>query len=74
MKSRTHKGPRTGKWIAKAVPRSHKGRLHRALGVPLDKTIPRSKLRRAASKPGVTGRRARLALTLSQLHHKRKRS
>jgi len=58
------------KWIAKAVVNSHKGDLHRTLGIPLDENIPPSKLRQAASKPGVTGKRARLAITLSKLHHK----
>jgi len=38
-----------GKWIQKAVPESHKGRLHRALGVPADKPIPAGKLAQAAA-------------------------
>lgn len=35
-------------WIAKAVPKSHEGRLHRALHVPEDQNIPAAKL--AAAK------------------------
>ena len=68
MKTRT--GKPSKKWIAKAVPRGHKGVLHRALGIPQDETIPPSNLRQAASRPGITGKRARLAITLSKLHHK----
>ena len=37
-----------GKWAPRAFNPSHKGRLHRALGVPEDKTIPESKLNAAA--------------------------
>jgi hypothetical protein len=68
MKAPTGKSNRN--WIAKAVSGHPKGVLHRALGVPQDEKIPPSKLRQAASKPGVTGKRARLAITLSKLHHK----
>lgn len=41
-------GGRTN-WIQKAVPASHKGRLHRALDVPEGEKIPASKLAKAAS-------------------------
>lgn len=41
------------RWARKAFKPSHKGRLHRALGVPLDKPIPAAKLREAlAGKHG----------------------
>ena len=41
------------RWARKAFKPSHKGRLHRALGVPLDKPIPAGKLRAAlAGKHG----------------------
>ena len=35
------------KWIQKAVPQSHKGRLHKALGVAAGKKIPAKKLSKA---------------------------
>jgi hypothetical protein len=49
-------------WIAGAI--KHKGALHKELGVPADKKIPAKKLDAAAKKPGVEGKRARLAKTL----------
>jgi hypothetical protein len=36
-------------WAKDAFKESHKGRLHRALGVPEDQTIPDSKMREALS-------------------------
>ncbi len=53
------------KWIQKAVKKP--GALHRQLGVPRGKTIPVSRLRKAAKSKGTLGRRARLALTLRKL-------
>jgi hypothetical protein len=50
------------KWIQKAIKKP--GALHRELGVPADKKIPAKKLNAAAKKPGVEGKRARLAKTL----------
>lgn len=35
------------KWAADAFKKSHKGRLHRALGVPEGETIPEAKMRAA---------------------------
>lgn len=55
-------------WIADAVG-SNKGALHRELGVPESKKIPASKLAAAAKSPGLLGKRARLAKTLSVLNH-----
>lgn len=49
-------------WIAGAI--KHKGALHRELGVAQGKKIPAKKLAAAAKKPGVEGKRARLAETL----------
>ena len=49
-------------WIAGAIGKP--GALHRQLGVPLDKSIPAKALAVAAKKPGVEGKRARLAQTL----------
>jgi hypothetical protein len=51
-----------GKWIAQAI--KHPGALHEELGVPKGKKIPAKKLEAAAKKPGVEGKRARLAETL----------
>jgi hypothetical protein len=45
----------------------HKGALHRQLGVPQGKNIPKNMLHAAAKKPGLLGQRARLAITLSRL-------
>lgn len=53
------------KWIQKAI--KHPGALHRELGVKKGKNIPAGKLRSAAKKKGVLGRRARLAETLKGL-------
>ena len=50
------------KWIQKAI--KHPGALRRTLGVKKGKKIPVRTLRSAAKRKGITGRRARLALTL----------
>lgn len=49
-------------WIAGAIKK--KGALHKEMGVPQGKKIPEKKLAAAANKPGVLGKRARLAETL----------
>jgi hypothetical protein len=41
-----------------------KGALHKEMGVPMGKKIPAKKLASAAKKPGILGKRARLAETL----------
>ena len=56
-------------WIAKAV--KNKGALHKELHVKKGKKIPAKKLEAAAKKPGVEGRRARLAKTLKRLQNKK---
>ncbi len=56
----------TKKWIGKAI--KHPGALHKDLGVPTGKKIPTKKLDAAAKKPGIEGKRARLAKTLKGLH------
>lgn len=55
-------------WIAGAI--KHKGSLHKQLGVPADKKIPKKKLKKAASgKLGeLAKKRADLAETLSKFH------
>jgi hypothetical protein len=57
----------SGHWIKGAI--KHPGALHRELGVPQGKKIPRSKILKAAKSGGTLGRRARLAETLSKMHH-----
>ena len=51
-----------GKWIQEAI--KSPGALRKTLGVKKGEKIPAKKLAAAAKKPGVTGRRARLAETL----------
>lgn len=49
-------------WIAGAI--SKPGALRKALGAKSGKPIPEAKLEAAAKKPGIIGKRARLAETL----------
>lgn len=58
--------PKNKKWIQKAI--KHHGALHKELGIPEGKKIPEKKLKAAAKKSGVEGKRARLAETLKKLH------
>lgn len=53
-------------WIGGAI--KHPGALHRELGVGKNKKIPAKKLESAAKKGGKLGQRARLALTLRDMH------
>lgn len=55
-------------WIQRAT--RNKGGLHRSLGVPLGKKIPKGLIRSAAKRGGRVGKQARLALTLSRLRYK----
>lgn len=52
------------KWAADAFKESHKGRLHRALGVPEDQTIPEEKLRAA-----LAGHHGRAVQRMAQAAH-----
>lgn len=54
------------KWIQEAI--KEPGALHRQLGVPKGKKIPKSRLAKAAKAKGKLGKRARLAQTLVKLH------
>lgn len=54
------------KWIQKAIKKE--GSLRKALKTKKGKTIPVSKLEKAAKKGGKMGKRARLALTLRKLN------
>lgn len=57
-------------WIQQAIPASHKGLLHKELGVPQGQTIPPTTLERAVDNSDPTlARRARLAETLKKLNH-----
>ena len=56
------KGGVTKQWIQKAIKKP--GALRKELGVKAGKTIPAKKLSAAAQKPGILGKRARLAKTL----------
>ena len=56
------------KWIQKAIKKP--GALKKSLGVKKGETIPAKKLASAAKKPGVIGKRARLAETLKGLRKK----
>lgn len=53
------------KWIQKAI--KNPGALHKELGVPEGKKIPKKKLEKAEKAPGKLGQRARLAATLSKM-------
>ncbi len=51
------------KWIQKLK----KGALHRQMGIPEDKKIPRDALVAAAKKRGLLGKRARNAIKLAKI-------
>ena len=55
-------------WIAGAIKKP--GALREELGAKSGKPIPEKKLESAAKKPGVEGKRARLAETLKKMHKK----
>ena len=57
-------------WIAGAIKKP--GALRKQLGAKPGQPIAKGKLKAAAGKPGTTGRRARLALTLGKLRKKKK--
>jgi hypothetical protein len=58
------------RWIQKALKRAERGALHKQLGIPVGEVIPIRRLESAAKKPGLLGKRARLALNLRKIHHK----
>lgn len=51
-------------WIKQAVNPENKGKLHRALGIPMGKKIPQKALDKAEKKGGKVAAMARLAETL----------
>jgi len=58
----------TKNWIKDAIKKP--GALKKELGVAKDKKIPAAKLAAAAKKPGVEGKRARLAETMRKFKKK----
>ena len=58
-------------WIQGAIKKP--GALRQSMGIPKGKTIPKGRLKTAATKPGKLGQRARLAMTLGRMN-KRGRS
>ena len=60
------------KWIHKAIKKP--GALHKQLGVPEGKTIPKKKIAAAAKQGGKLGQRARLAETLAGFKKPRKKT
>ena len=56
------------KFIQKAIKKP--GSLRKSLGIKKGNTIPASKLKAAAKKPGKLGQRARFAITLKKLKKK----
>jgi len=56
-----------GNWIAAAV---KKGGLHKSLGIPSDKKIGMSKIKKAEKIGGKVGKQANLAETLGKLRKK----
>ena len=53
-------------WIVGAT--QNKGGLHRSLGVPVGKTIPKAKIVAAEKRGGKVGKQASLAMTLEKMH------
>jgi hypothetical protein len=58
--------------IKKAIKKP--GALRKSLGIKKGKTIPASKLKKAAKSKGKLGQRARFAMTLKKLRKKKRRS
>ena len=61
---------KAGNWIKDAINPDKKGSLHKTLGVPEGKKIPKEKLEKATcSKSPLTRKRANLAETLKGFRH-----
>lgn len=54
-------------WIQEAI--QHPGALRSTLHAKAGQPISHDALVKAAHRPGITGKRARLAMTLKKLHH-----
>ena len=59
------------RWIQRALKKHKRGALHKQMGIPAGDVIPLRKLERAAKKPGLLGKRARLALNLRKIRRKK---
>ncbi len=58
----------SGHWIQEAIPKSSKGRLHRALNIPEGQKIPEKRIEKAEHSSNERLRReANLAMTLKHL-------
>ena len=58
-------------WIRGAFRKHKRGALHKQLGIPVGEKIPLRRLESAAKKPGLLGKRARLALNLRKIRRKK---
>lgn len=56
-------------WIQEAIKKP--GSLREELHIKKGKKIPKEKLEKASEKPGIEGKRANLAITLSKLRKKK---
>ena len=67
--------PKKKKWIKAAVPESHKGLLHKHLGIPEGEKIPADKLHAAlnSSDPKIR-HEAQFAANMKGLKHKKKKA
>ena len=68
MRKRKKKNKR---WIQQALKKHKRGALHKQMGIPAGDVIPLRKLESAAKKPGLLGKRARLALNLRKIRRKK---
>ena len=59
------------RWIQRALKKHKRGALHKQMGIPAEEVIPLRKLESAAKKPGLLGKRARLALNLRKIRRKK---
>jgi hypothetical protein len=68
---RKRRGKKSKLWIQKL--RLKRGTLHRQLGISPDDVIPMPVLIEASRRPGLIGKRARLAINLRRLskHHRK---
>lgn len=59
------------RWIQHALKKHKRGALHKQMGIPVGEVIPLRRLVSAAKKPGLLGKRARLALNLRKIRRKK---
>ncbi len=68
MKKRKKK---TKRWIQGALRKHKRGALHKQLGIPVGEVIPIRRLESASKRPGLLGKRARLAMNLRKIRRKK---